>query len=126
MKGQISAGLKIVIAIYAVLWAIYGLIHVISPELVQAKDPAIERILGAAIVIFALGAGLAYLTKSWEGVRIVILLQIGWMLLYTITMAWGILTGGITADAWPPTIIGAVFAILLSALYAREAGAQRV
>ncbi len=120
MKGQISKGLKTAIIIYAVLWAIYGLVHVISPELVQAKDPAIERILGAAIVVLAVGAWLVYREKAWEAARIVVLLEVAWMIAYALLMAWGILGGAITADAWPPTIIGAAFAALLAILYVRE------
>jgi len=120
MKGQTSKGLRTVILVYAVWWTIYGLLHVISPELLLAKDPAIERVLGAAIVVFGLGAWLAYLEKAWDRVRIVILVQIAWMILYTITMAWGILVGGITPAAWPPTVLGLAFAVLLAILYIRE------
>lgn len=120
MKGQTSKGMRIALLVYAICWGLYGLLHVVSPELVQAKDPAIERVLGAAVVAFALGAALAYVERAWDRVRIVVLLQVIWMILYTITMAWGILAGGITTAAWPPTIIGAVFAVLLGVLYLRE------
>ena len=72
------------------------------------------------MIAFALGAGLAYLERAWDRVKIVVLIQVAWMILYTITLAWGILAGGITTDAWPPTIIGAVFAVLLATLYIRE------
>jgi len=120
MKGQTSKGLKIILLVYAIYSVVYGLLHVISPELVMAKDPAIERVLGAAVAAFALGAGLAYFEKKWERVKIVILVQAVWMILYTITMAWGILVGGIAAEAWAPTIIGAVFAILLTIFYICE------
>jgi hypothetical protein len=122
MKGLTSKALRITLLVYAVWWAIYGLLHVVSPELMMAKDPAIERVLGAAFLVFALGAGLAYGEKAWDRVKIVVLVQIAWMILYAITMAWGLLAGGITAAAWAPTIIGAVFAILLAVLYARERG----
>ena len=120
MKGQTSKGLRIALLVYGILWGLYGLLHVLAPELMQAMDPAIERVLGAAVVAFAVGAGLAYVEKAWDRVRIVVLLQIMWMILYTITMVWGILAGGITPAAWPPTIIGAVFAVLLAVLYVRE------
>ena len=120
MNRQTSKALRITLLVYAVWWAVYGLLHVVSPELMMAKDPAIERVLGAACVAFALGAGLAYREKAWERVKIVVLVQIAWMILYTVTMAWGLLAGGITAAAWPPTILGALFAILLAALYTRE------
>jgi hypothetical protein len=120
MKGQTSKVLRITILVYTIYSVLYGLLHVVSPELAGAKDPAIERVLGAAVLAFAVGAALAYVERAWERVRIVVLLQAVWMILYTITMAWGILVGGIAADAWAPTIIGAVFAGLLAALYVRE------
>jgi len=120
MNSQTSKGLRITLLVYTIYSLIYGLLHVISPELVMAKDPAIERVLGAAVVAFALGAGLAYFEKAWDRARIAVLIQAIWMVLYSITMAWGILSGGITASAWPPTIIGAIFAILLTILYIRE------
>jgi len=120
LNGHTSKGLRITILVYAIYSVVYGLLHVVSPELVGAKDPAIERILGAAVLAFALGAGLAYLERAWDRVKIMVLMQAAWMILYTISMAWGLLVGGITADAWIPTIIGAVFAVLLTALYIRE------
>jgi membrane associated rhomboid family serine protease len=125
MKGQTSKGLRIVILVYAIYSVVYGLVHVVSPEMVGAKDPAIERVLGAAVLAFALGAGLAYLERAWDRVRIVVLVQVAWMILYTITMVWGILAGGIGAEAWPPSIIGAIFAVLLAVLYIREERIKR-
>ena len=125
MKGQTSRGLRIVILVYTIYSVIYGLLHVVSPETVGAKDPAIERVLGAAVLAFALGAGLAYLERAWERVRIVVLMQAAWMILYTVTMAWGILAGGIDAVAWPAAIIGAIFAVLLTVLYIREERIKR-
>jgi len=125
MKGQTSKGLRIVLLVYAIYSVVYGLLHVVSPETVGAKDPAIERILGAAVIAFALGAGLAYLERAWDRVKLVVLVQAVWMILYTITMAWGLLAGEILAAAWAPTIIGAIFAILLMVLYIREERIQR-
>ena len=117
MNTQTSKGLKITLLVYAIYSLVYGLLHVISPEIVGAKDPAIERVLGAAVLAFALGAGLAYLEKDWDKAKIAVLMQAAWMTLYTITMAWGILTGGIIAATWVPAIIGAVFAIMLLVFY---------
>jgi len=125
MKGQTTKGLRIVLLVYTIYSVVYGLLHVVSPEMVKAKDPAIERVLGAAVLAFALGAGLAYLERDWGRVMIVVLVQVAWMILYTITMAWGILVGGITAEAWIPTLIGAVFAVLFMSLYIREKRIKR-
>jgi len=120
MNGQTSKGLRIVILVYAIYSMVYGLVHVVSPQLVGAVDPAIERVLGAAVLAFALGAFLAYREKAWEKARLVVLMQFIWMLLYTVTMAWGLLAGTIIPAAWPPTIIGAIFAALLGIFYKRQ------
>jgi membrane associated rhomboid family serine protease len=125
MKDHISKGLRITLLIYTIYSVIYGLLHVISPELVGAKDPAIERVLGAAVLAFALGAGLAYRKRTWEKVKIVVLVQAVWMSLYTLTMVWGLFIGEIISMAWAAAIIGAIFAVLLIVFYIREANVAR-
>ena len=77
------------------------------------------------MLAFALGAGLAYRERSWDRVRIAVLMQVAWVILYTITLAWGILSGGLLADAWPSTIMGALLAALLASLYIREERLKR-
>ena len=125
MKGQTSKGLRIIILVYAISSVLSGLFHMVGPQTVIAQDQAIERVLGGAMLAFALGAGLAYLERAWDRVKIAVLMQVAWMILYTITLAWGILTGELLADAWPSTIIGAVLAILFVSLYIREEKLQR-
>ena len=125
MKGQTSKGLRVVILVYAISSVLSGLYHMVSPQTVIAQDQAIERVLGGAMLAFALGALLAYLERAWERVKIAVLMQVAWMILYTITLAWGVLTGGLLAAAWSSTIMGAVLAILLTSLYIREERLQR-
>ena len=125
MKDHTSKALRITILVYAIIMVLSGLFHMVSPQTVVAQAQAIERVLGGAMLAFALGAGLAYLERAWDRVKIAVLMQVAWMILYTITLAWGILTGGLLADAWPSTIIGAVLAILLTALYIREERLKR-
>jgi len=120
MNNQISRGLRITLLVYAIYSIVYGLLHIISPETVGAKDPAIERVLGAAVLVFALGAGFAYLVRDWNKVKISVFMQAAWMILYTITMVWGLLTKEIISMAWPPAIIGAVFAVLFTIFYISE------
>ena len=125
MKDHTSKGLRITILVYAISTVLSGLFHMIRPQTAIAQDQAIERVLGGAMLAFALGAGLAYLERAWDRVKIAVLMQVAWMILYTITLAWGILTGELLADAWPSTIIGAVLAILLTTLYIREERLKR-
>lgn len=125
MTGHTSRVLRITILIYAISSVLSGLFHMLRPQTVAAQDQAIERVLGGAMLAFALGAGLAYLDRAWDRVKIAVLMQVAWMVLYTITLAWGILTGELLADARPSTITGAVLAILMGSLYIREVRLQR-
>ncbi len=120
MNGLTSKGMRVLLLVYSIFFGVYGLLHIVSPELVGAKDPAIERVLGAAALAFAIGALLAYLERTWEKVRLLVLTLAVWMGLYTLTMVWGLVTGEIIAMAWGPALIGAVFAVLLIVLYIRE------
>ena len=125
MKDHTSKAFRITILVYTIIMVLSGLFHMVSPQTVVAQDQAIERVLGGAMLTFALGAGLAYLERAWHKVKIAVLMQVAWMILYTITLAWGILTGGLLVDAWPSTIAGAVLSILLTSLYIREVRLKR-
>jgi hypothetical protein len=125
MKGQTSKVLRIVLLIYAIYMALYGVLHVFFPKMAGPLDPATTVLFGVAAVAFAFGAFLAYLEKAWDKVRIVVMVEVVWMVLYTIAFFWGLLTGGIPAEIWIIPVIGAVFAILLLVLYIREERIQK-
>ena len=120
MENQTSKRFRIVILIYAICTVLSGLFHMFSPQTVVAQDQAIERVLGGAMLAFALGAWLASKERSWEKIRITLLMLVAWTILYTITLAWGVLSGGLLVQAWGATIFGAVLALLLTILYIRE------
>ncbi len=120
MKGQTTRVLRITLLVYAIYYVLYGLYHVLFPEMLGPKFPALERIIGAAMLAFAFCAELAYREKVWERGKPLILVIVFWMFLYITTMAWGILNGEIPAEAWIFVIIGAVFTALLAFLYFRE------
>jgi len=120
MKSNISRAHRIIILVYAIFLVISGLFHMFMPQTAGPENKVIERMLGGAMLAFAFGAGLAYLEKAWDRIRIVILIQVAWMILYAITLIWGILTGVLPVASWFPAIIGAVVAILLTSLYLRE------
>lgn len=120
MENQTSKRFRIVILIYAICSVLSGLFHMFSPQTVVAQDQAIERVLGGAMLAFALGAWLASKERSWEKIRITVLMLVAWTILYTITLAWGVLSGGLLVQAWGATIFGAVLALLLTILYIRE------
>ena len=120
MKEHTSKGFRIIILIYTVNAVLSGLFHLVSPQTELAMDQAIERVLGGAMLAFAFGAGLAYIERIWNRIKIAVLMQIAWMILYSITLAWGVLKGELLSDAWPSSFIGAALAILLTFFYIRE------
>lgn len=65
MDNQILIGIKIILLIYTINSIGYGLLHLISPELVGVKDPTIERVFVAAVLALVFGTGLAYRENNW-------------------------------------------------------------
>jgi hydrogenase-4 membrane subunit HyfE len=120
MKENISKGLRITLLVYAIVSVLSGLFHIISPQTAYAEGNAIERVMGGAMLAFALGAWLAYRESDWNKVKIVVSMLISWMVLYTVMMVWGVLTGGLRIEALPTIIVGPALAMLLIFLYIRE------
>ena len=120
MKEHISKGLRITLLIYAIVSVLSGLFHIVSPQTSAAEGQAVERVMGGAMLAFALGAWLAYRERDWDKVKFVVSMLIAWMVLYTATMAWGVLTGGLRIEALPTIIVGPALAMLLIFLYIRE------
>ena len=125
MKEHISKGLSVTLLVYAIVSVLSGLFHIISPQTAFVEGNAIERVMGGAMLAFALGAWLAYRESDWNKVKIVVSMLIAWMVLYTVTMAWGVLTGGLRVEALPTIIIGPALAMLLIFLYIRENKVQQ-
>jgi hypothetical protein len=120
MEKVLSRGVRITLLVYTAYSVVFGLIHISRPKAFGAVDPAIGRVLGAAFLAFALGAWFAYQTRHWKDARYLVLVQLVWMILYAITMVWGLLTGEIVLSAWPSAIVGTVFAVVLLIFYIKE------
>jgi hypothetical protein len=58
--------------------------------------------------------------KTWERAWLMVLALVVWMVLYTLTMAWGIQAGCPPDSAWAPAAVGAVFTVLLEVRDRRE------
>ncbi len=77
MEKQISNGLKITFLVHLIVGVIFGLIYLLIPEvwgnLVNwpVKEPALYRLVGAAILGFSTSSWLAYRETAWEKVKIV-------------------------------------------------------
>ena len=108
MNKKTSKRLRIIILIYAIFLILSGLFHIIKPQTAELESRAIERIFGSSMLAFALGAVFAYKNIIWKRIKIAVMMLLTWQILYTITMAWGVLAGGLPTASWSAVITGAV------------------
>ena len=122
MTGEISKLAKYVSLLYFIITVILGVWFFLSPESWNAltgwpEEIASGRIVGAAFVAFAIGALLAYRAKSWEEIRILVMVLIIWTLLAVVGMLWNIATMTLPVAAWLMVGLAAVFLILFLYVY---------
>ena len=84
MEKQIPSGLKTTFLVHFIVALIFGLILLLIPEawgnLIgwPIKEPAIYRLVGAAILGFGASSWWAYKETAWEKVKIVLQMEIVW------------------------------------------------
>jgi hypothetical protein len=124
MKQNISTGLRLTLLVYAILLALYGLPHLFLPE-VMGTDSAANRLVGAAALAFAFGAGWAWFDFTWDRVRIVIAMQIAWTVLFALALLWDIVIAGSDPALLPAVVLMGIFAVLFILFYFRQGRATQ-
>jgi hypothetical protein len=125
MEKQISSGLKITFLVHLIVGAILGLIYLLIPEVWgnlinwPVKEPALYRLIGAAVLGFSTSSWLAYRETAWEKVKIVVQMEIVWTILGTLVMLWGLIFAGLPAIGWLNAVILGGFAVAFSVFYFR-------
>jgi uncharacterized protein YjeT (DUF2065 family) len=125
MEKQIPSGLKTTFLVHFIVALIFGLIYLLIPEvwgnLIKwpTQEPAVYRLVGAAILGFGTSSWLAYKETAWEKVKIVVQMEIVWTILGTLVMLWGLIFAGLPAIGWVNAVILGAFAVAFGVFYFR-------
>ncbi len=125
METQIAPRLRTLFLVHVIVGGIFGLIYLLIPEtwgnLVSwpVQEPAVYRLIGAAVLGFAASSWFAYRAAGWERVKIVVQMEIVWTVLGTLVMLWGLIFAGLPAIGWLNAVILGGFAIAFIAFYQR-------
>jgi hypothetical protein len=111
-----------------VIGLLFGVLQLLAPVWFAnlfglPADPALFRLVGAAILGFTATSFLATRATAWSEVRLVVLGEIVWTWLATICLLGAVLSGTWPAIAWLNIIIMLGFALAFSYFYYAEARA---
>ena len=122
MSGELSSLAKYIFLVSFLAQIIFGVLFFFSPESWIAltgwpNEPSTGRVLGAAILVLALGGLLAYRATSWEQVELFVIMQILWNILGLVAMLWNLAIMTLPVAVW--LIIGllALFLVLYLFVY---------
>ena len=126
MERGVSCGLKVTFLVHAIIGVIMGLIMLLVPNIigvmagVTLKEPETFRLVGAGLLAFATSSALAYRQKSWENVKIIVIMEIVFGVLSTLAMIWGLITGALPVSDWSNVVILGGFAVAFIIFYFRK------
>ena len=122
MSENISNLARYVFLLSFIAKLIFGLWYFLFPESWSAltgwpTETAAGRLLGAAILVLAVGAIMAYRASSWEQVELYVTMEIVWNILGTIGMLWNYATMTLPLAGWVNTGLLALFLLLYLYIY---------
>ena len=126
MNTQLSQGLKTTFLIHFFVALLFGLGFLLIPNVLgnlyglNVQEPEIYRLLGGAMLGFAISSWLSYKATAWESVRIVVVMEIVWAILGTLVMLYGLLFAGFPVLGWLNAVILGAFAIAFGWFYFRK------
>ena len=128
MEKPIRSGLRTTIILQAITHTLFGLVFLLIPEAfatlvglpVASWGMSIARMLGAAQLGLGAACWSAYRGTSWEGVKIVVQMEIVFNVMATLAALYGLTLGGFPAMIWPNLIIVVAFGMAFTVFYYRR------
>ncbi|MFN2291233.1 MAG: hypothetical protein ACK2UC_08600 [Anaerolineae bacterium] len=126
MNQKTRQGLRITFLAYFVIGGLVGLQHLLAPRLwadlagMEIAETVTWRLIGAALIGFAVGSWLAFREPVWERVRIVVFVDLVWSALGALVILWGLLFEGLPPLEWLNAILLAAFAVAFTVFYLRS------
>ena len=120
---KISQGLKTTFLVHFIAALLFGLSFLFMPVLVgswyglNVQEPDTYRLLGAAMLGFAVSSWFAYRATDWESVRIVVVMELVWTILGTLVLLYALLFASFPALGWLNAVILGAFAIAFGRFY---------
>jgi hypothetical protein len=117
MSGEIPSFAKYIFLFGFIVSLIFGVWYFLSPESWSTitgwpTENASGRIVGALLIVLALGSILAYRASSWKEVELFVIILIAWNLLGTIGMVWNMLVLTLPIAGWFMTGLLVLFLVL--------------
>ena len=123
---EIPLGLRITFLANSLVGGLVGLQHLLSPRLwtdlagMDIAETVTWRLIGAALIGFAVASWLAYRAPVWQRVRIIVVMDMVWSALGALVILWGILFEGLPPLEWLNVILLAAFAVAFTVFYVRR------
>ena len=120
MAKELLKGLKIVLLVHFALGIIIGFIFLFTPEFYcdlfdfEITDHGAFRLIGAASLALGGSSFLAYRSKDWEKLKLIIQMEFIWLISAIVAMIWWLVDSGPIAGWW---IFGMFATFLFAFIY---------
>jgi len=123
MKEEISKLLKIGFLVHFLVSAIFGLIFLVVVESYVSLtgwpylDPVTGRVLGALFIGLAVASLLAWRETKWAHVKIIVQMEIVWLVIGTVVQMWAAFLYPVLIIMWFQAAIFVFFLVAFSWFY---------
>jgi hypothetical protein len=127
MSGEIPSYARYIFLLGFIVSLIFGVWYFVSPESWSdftgwTLEISATRMVGALLLMLAVGAIMAYRAESWKEIELYVLMVIIWTILGTIGMLWNFAVMTIPVFGWVNTGLLVIFFVLYLYIYMQGRG----